>query len=618
MTAFLWLITLTSLAAAQGVEPAAVTDQPTYNAGEAVRVRLVGTVLATASIRYAGEQRTIVDGIKLTGEDYASLWSIPRDARTGRYEVDLTVPGATSARNAGSFAVHRKLAEIASVDLDKTFYTSGDPVNPRIVVRNLSPSKLEHLRVEFTGYTIPWIAPVPDEAPRWKTLVADDLTLGGGEQKEFRINKAAVVQAGAAPVVISFAVVLRDSRDTDKVYDLSFVPPAFTIPPNTPEPVQYTTSYLYRKLPDLEKAWTYRDFYPPEFVSSAIHFDTTHTMFPAGVPVHIPFTVDSSETTRVKLLSENGSVILTKTLGAGRAVDLAPMTPGLYTIEVDTASARNRLEIGVNNLPKALLIFCAHEDDDTAHPGLIRAAIENHIPVHVVYFTGGDAGGCERFYLHTCDAARALNFGEVRLAEARGSLGHLGVPRESVSFLGLPDGGLEQIWYGHRTAAAPYLSVLLASDHAPYRDAAVPNLAFARDPVVSAVKEFITRYQPDWILTGHPDERHVDHRTNNWLVVDAMQQLVGEGKLSPQTKLLVDVSYGARPGTHAPYKYEKDRLFVSGECAKLGQEALWYYQSQDGNHQQGEIVSYAKLPREEPYPHFWLLDWQGHAGWNEK
>jgi LmbE family N-acetylglucosaminyl deacetylase len=149
-------------------------------------------------------------------------------------------------------------------------------------------------------------------------------------------------------------------------------------------------------------------------------------------------------------------------------------------------------------------------------------------------------------------------------------------------------------------------------------DAAVPNLPFARDAVISAVKDFITRYQPDLIITGHPDERHVDHRTNNWLVVSAMQQLVREGKLSPQTKLVVDVAYGARPGAHAPYKFEKERLFVSGECAKLGQEATWYYQSQDGNHEQGEIVPYAKLPREEPYPHFRVLDWQDHAGWNEK
>jgi hypothetical protein len=43
---------------------------------------------------------------------------------------------------------------------------------------------------------------------------------------------------------------------------------------------------------------------------------------------------------------------------------------------------------------------------------------------------------------------------------------------------------------------------------------------------------------------------------------------------------------GGRPGPqkHAPYKYEKFQFYVSGQVAVLGQEATWYYQSQDGNH----------------------------------
>jgi hypothetical protein len=120
------------------------------------------------------------------------------------------------------------------------------------------------------------------------------------------------------------------------------------------------------------------------------------------------------------------------------------------------------------------------------------------------------------------------------------------------------------------------------------------------------------------IITGHPDERHVDHRTNNWIVVKAMQELLGAGAIPRDTKLVVDVSYGPMPGRHAPYKYEKQMLYVSGEAAKLGQEALWYYESQDGNHQQAEIIDFGKLPRHEAYPHYRILDWQDHEGWNEQ
>ena len=78
----------------------------------------------------------------------------------------------------------------------------------------------------------------------------------------------------------------------------------------------------------------------------------------------------------------------------------------------------------------------------------------------------------------------------------------------------------------------------------------------------------------------------------------------------------------------SPYHYEKTEFYVSGEVAKLGQEASWYYQTQDGNHQQAEIVAYDKLARDAspphfgqyhwPYPHYRILDWQQHAGWNDR
>ncbi len=202
--------------------------------------------------------------------------------------------------------------------------------------------------------------------------------------------------------------------------------------------------------------------------------------------------------------------------------------------------------------------------------------------------------------------------------ESRASLGHLGIPAEDLFFLGLPDGGLEQIWYDYPKSTDPYLSVLLASQHSPFRDSAIPNLPYSRDAAIAAAKQFIQRFKPDLIITGHPDERHVDHRTGNWIAVKAMQELLHEGLLSRDTKLVVDVVYGAMPGRHAPYRYEKQKLFVSGEAAKLGQEATWYYESQDGNHLQADIVDFDKLPREEPYPHYRIVDWWAHEGWNEK
>jgi LmbE family N-acetylglucosaminyl deacetylase len=609
----------------------AICNYTNYNVGDDVSVRLQISEPATLRIRYAGQQAFVVSGVPMNGLTYVDVWKIPADARLGRYEVDLQRANGATVTNATSFAVHRKLAKVLSVELDKTFYTSGDAVNPTIVVRNTSQQGLEGLQVEFESYTYPWIAPAPDDPVAWKTIIAKDLSLGAGEQKTFYFEKAAVVQADKDPVAIYYSVVIRDTRTPDHIYDLAFAPPAFTSPPNSPLPKQYPFLYLYWHLSDLPKSASYRQFYPPEYVSDVIHFDVSHTMFTETVTPDFRYSVTASAggvSLRTKVLDAAGreieSASVPDSVVGDHRTTVRPEAPGLYTFRVELTDgsgdviAHNQLEFAVNKMPRSILIFCAHQDDDTAHPGLIRAATENHIPIHFVYLTSGDAGGCDRFYMHSCDAARAMDFGEVRMEEARASLGHLGVPRENVSFLGLPDGGMEQIWFDHLHDSDPYLSVLLASDHSPYREAAIPNLAYSRDSVVQATKDFITKYQPDLIVTGHPDERHVDHRTNNWVAVKAMQQLLREGKLSRGTQLLVDVVYGPQPGTRAPYHFEKEHFYVSGESAKLGQEATWYYQSQDGNHQQANIVDFKKLPREEPYPHYRILDWYDHEGWNEK
>ena len=638
------LICLACLNRAIALEPTtAITDRTNYNVGSPVLARLEPGTKAIASIRYAGSKTPIASNIPLNGAEYESIWTIPWNAQTGRYEIDLTLRDGKSIQRAASFAVHRQLAKVIAFDLDKAFYTAGDAVNPRIVVRNISNQRLEHLQVEFEAYTYPWIAPAADEGPSWKTIAAKSLSLEPGAEKEFRLAKAATVQAKDEQVNIYFSAVIRDSENPDHIYDLAFALPAITAPLKQSAPKQYPSLYLYSNLKDVPASESYRHFYPARFVSDVVSFDQSHTIFPTGESPVFSFRIKSSRQTdlvnasaQARVVGKQGKTLVTRKvdgpLEGSHRVTTEPLGPGLYTLEVsvrtaqDAVVAANRLDFAVNTLPKSILMFCAHEDDDTAHPEIIRAAVENNLPVHVVYFTSGDAGGCDRYYMHSCDAERAMDFGEVRMNEARASLKHLGVSDENVFFLGLPDGGLEQIW-NHQKSDTPYLSVLLASEHSPYRDSAIPNLPYARDAVVAATKNFILKYKPALIITGHPDERHVDHRTNNWIVVKAMQELLQQSLLPASTELLVDAVYGPGPQKHAPYKYEKFQFYVSGEVATLGQEATWYYQTQDGNHLQAHIVPYDKLRRDAPtphygdyhwpYPHFKILDWQSHQGWNE-
>ncbi len=638
-------IGVSSPSAAAG--PVVVPDQTNYNVGAVVSVRFEPDSAGILSIYYAGDAVPVISNIRVNGKGYRPLWTIPNSARTGRYVIHVRNDSGKET-SAASFAVHRQLAKVVAFELDKTFYTSGDPVSPRIVVQNISDQRLDHLQVEFEAYTYPWIAPAADEPPAWKTIADASLSLAPGETKEFRLRNAAVVRAGSDQTYSYYSAVIRDARRNDRIYDLAFALPAITAPLEGRAAKSYPFLYLYRRLKDVPESEAYREFYPPSYVSEAIHFDKTHTMFVAQghVPPNFSFRVTATPEMHAasilyRVLDKYKQVITRGVVpgkpegehrlalsGAGAALGA-----GAYTLELSIVTsqkvtvATNRLDFAVNPMPKSILIFCAHEDDDTADPELIRAAVENDIPIHVVYFTSGDAGGCDRYFMHSCDAGRAMEFGEVRMDEARASLGHLGVPESNIQFLGLPDGGMEQIWKNYPTSERPYLSVLLASEHAPYKDVAIPNLAYSRDAVLAATRSFIERYQPEMIVTGHPDERHVDHRTNAWFVVKAMQQLVKEGKLSGDTQLVVDAVYGPGPQKHAPFHYEKFPFYMSGEAATLGQEALWYYQTQDGNHQQAEIIRYSRLEREEPkphygiyippYPHFRILDWQEHGGWNE-
>jgi LmbE family N-acetylglucosaminyl deacetylase len=249
--------------------------------------------------------------------------------------------------------------------------------------------------------------------------------------------------------------------------------------------------------------------------------------------------------------------------------------------------------------------------------GFIHSLVENGIPVHIIYFTSGDAGSCDRYFQHSCGPAEALNFGAIRMQEARAAMGHLGVPPENVLFLGLPDGGTGKIWYDHQRSADPYLAVLLATDHAPYDGLFRPNLPFARDAVVEATEDILKRYQPEVIFTVHPPaEGHIDHVVDNYFVVKALQELLRTRVVSAELELRVDRIFNAKDHPFTPYHYEDHEFYVSRETMALAQEAGWYYQSQGGNRAEGNLRTWDQLPRTEPYRK--VLDWEEHEGWNER
>jgi LmbE family N-acetylglucosaminyl deacetylase len=653
-------ILMAAIRASGGGVPQVFTDKTAYDVGQEVSIAIAsvsGQEVQPASefrvtLRYAGDPKPVLYHVDLAkpasgaaSTAYRELWKIPEDARTGRYEIDLEQAGVPSGqeghelRDVASFSVYRKLVETSRIQLEKTFYTSGDPVGCGVTLSNLARHPMDHLRVEFSDRYWPWIgAPATRVASTIRPL-AEDLALPAGESKQISSANCGVASEVKEPSIHQYGVVVWD-HDRKNIYDISFSQLVFIRPRGSNAPTPYPGQFVY---PELSKVDTtdYRQFYPPELNSGAIRFDTTHTMFPTGGEAEIHFALSNPTDAPWR-----GVKVLTRWLApdgtelarnaTAKPLDLIPgvdPTPGTATFKLPAAAglyrarvqvtntfgqilATNDLEMAADPLPHSILIFCAHQDDEGGWSGLTRAAIENHIPIHYVYFTSGDAGSCDRYYEHSCRPAEAQNFGELREEETRASLGHLGVPREDIFFLGLPDGGSGEIWYDHPDPSQPYLSVLLASDHSPYADAAVPNLPYARQSVVEAAEQFITRFKPAVIVTAHPPQQtHIDHIVNNYFVVKALQNLLLKNSFTPPVQVLVNRVYDPKDNPPTPYHYEDRTFYISGEAATLAQESWWFYESQGGNGAQGRIKDFDKLPRAVSYRV--VLDWMDHEGWNE-
>jgi LmbE family N-acetylglucosaminyl deacetylase len=641
----------------------------------------VARYVVFANIQYVGT--TAVSSVQLDPQEtnqgagnahFEGEWLIPSQAPTGIYSVTLRVVERSSRKTllkqpVQGFATYRKLLRIARVNLDKTFYTVGEPIRCEVVLQNLTDHELKELRVEFSNANYPWIALYSAEATsagkpaenpeRGLTVLREHVNLPAGSEAVIPLMNAgvaaflqgsqqAVMGAGAPPrhekvpppEVDTYTVAVWNAERT-VLYDMQFSEPAIVRSEGQELPKPYGNNFTHPYNPDIDFT-RYREFYPPGLISAAITVDHAHTLFRPGDDLTLKATLKNPGDVvwkdaefRAEITDAKGKSLHAATLLSGlalvpgetRSVEAkawtipASLEPGVYSVGLSLVGsdgkplAHARSEIAVNHLPASLLLFFAHEDDEQAYAGLIRAAVEAGIPIQVVIYTGGDVGACERYYSKPCGPNEAREFALVRMEESAEALEHLGLARDKLTILGLPDGGSGAIWFHHLKASNPFMSIYLATDHAPYANVLKPNLPYAREPVIELVKEIITDFRPAMIATTHPDERHVDHRIANWFTIKACQELLGDKRIDPKTTVLADQTYGPGGYKPAPYHYEKSTVFLSGEAAALKQEMSWIYQSQDGNLAEGKRRTFRELPREEH--HLRVLDWQEHAGWNE-
>ena len=628
-----------------------------------------------ADLRYAGTSSLkTVELDRCAGRGAEILcegeWSIPRDAPTGLYAVtvrveDRSTHSVVASRKALGFFAYKKRLRITHVALDKTFYAPGEIVRCELGIENLTGQDLRGLRVESSNENYPWISTfssqenVPDGMAMNPTLglmvLRESLDIPAHGQTTLPMRPAAtaaflqgsqvaVMGAGGParhrevppPEVDRYTIAVWNHEHTE-LLDMQFSPQVMVRDPTRVLPKPYNRNFTHRYNDDVDFS-KYREFYPPDDLSPVIDLRGSRTLYRSGEEVVLTATVRSAlgrpspVSLHLAIADQGAQQVFSSDYPVSArqqdgAVDLRwkspdSLAPGVYQVSVTGRNARGdtvataATEIAINKLPSSLMVFCPHEDDEHPWAGLIRAMVEAGLPVHVAFYTSGDVGECERYFDgRPCDPIRAREFGTVRMEESLEALEHIGLKRDQVTFLGLPDGGSGEIWFRHVHAENPFLSIYLAVDHAPYEQVFEQNLAYARDSVIDAVKRLITQLHPAAVATPHPDERHVDHRTANWFTLKACQQLLRQKQLDASTVVLADQAYGSGGYTPAPYQYEKYAVHLSGEVSALKQEMGWIYQSQDGNLHEGSKKTFRELPRHEL--HYQILDWQRHEGWNE-
>ena len=157
-----------------------------------------------------------------------------------------------------------------------------------------------------------------------------------------------------------------------------------------------------------------------------------------------------------------------------------------------------------------------HPDDETVGTGgLIQRALEQGIPVHVVFLTDGDFNELSYMLyekMPMITPGQAVHLGEIRHNEAVNATKVLGLSEENITFLGYPDYGTSEILYYHWGNSPPYESIITRKTSVPYLTSLSPGSPYKGESIMGDLEKIITEFKPTKIFVSHPDDHHPDHR----------------------------------------------------------------------------------------------------------
>jgi LmbE family N-acetylglucosaminyl deacetylase len=228
----------------------------------------------------------------------------------------------------------------------------------------------------------------------------------------------------------------------------------------------------------------------------------------------------------------------------------------LSTFLYDQARARSNLRVTdlaplEMQTAQRLLVIAPHPDDEIlAAGGLMQKVLSSGGEVGVVIVTNGDGQFLSPLLVHPLSAPHAadyIDFGLVRQNETLTALGHIGVSRNKVVFLGYPDGRVGELWNRAWPNAVASIAPYTRASSSPYQNTFNPFSSYRGGDLFNDLLTNIANFQPDIVLVPHPEDTHPDHSAVSDFARFAIAVYLASGEHPEPTVLAYLVHYARYP-----------------------------------------------------------------------
>jgi len=163
-----------------------------------------------------------------------------------------------------------------------------------------------------------------------------------------------------------------------------------------------------------------------------------------------------------------------------------------------------------------ILILAPHPDDEVLGcGGIIQKALEEKLPMSIVFFTYGDNNQWSFMVYRKRPVVlpkAVQKMGLIRHDEAIAATKVLGVNSNQLIFLGYPDFRTLNIWYSHWGDSPPARSMLTRVNKVPYSNALRPGAMYKGEEILKDLETIILKFKPTKIFVSHPVDHNPDHR----------------------------------------------------------------------------------------------------------